>query len=1250
MIKVMGKCIKWTSISLTSILLLLIALLGFVLFTNLGLNTVLWGAEKALPQLKVESTTGALLPSFTLNNVQFKDDALHIDTKVEKLALAINPRCLLDPKLCVDRIAIHGLELAFTELPAASPEGVEPTPPVTSVKTPLPIVINRIALSDIKLNILGHEIEWSLFSSALSMQGEQLTVSPTLFNDLKVKLAESIEEPPSDTVEPEPVTNTAIELPEVWIPLQIVLERFDLNRFTLEQETPVVVHHLGLEARVGQHAVDVSTLELDMPQASANLAAQVELKDGYPLQLTLDAQVKETDLAGQALSLKAQGSVAKLQLDSQFSELIEAKLSGEIQPLEPALPFDLLLEQGQVQWPLTGKSDYQATIEQFQADGSLDGFNVLLKGEADGKEIPELAIDLQGKGTTEQIELERLALSTLGGKLNGVVKVNWKNLVNWQAEVALQDIQPGLQWPEAEGKISGSLITTGELTEAGGWAIELPKLDIEGILREYPLDVQGQLSASDRSATGEPQLKTSGLSLAHGVNSIEAQGELDKQWDMGVVIHFPELVKSIPQLKGAVMGNIQLSGPSKEPEVAIALNVDNIDWNNEATLESLSLNGSVVPLPKPQADLVLKANNLTYQDQSVQSIDLTVNGGEKQHTVTLDVISDIVSASLAISGELIQTPSIIWDGSLDRVKITTEQGPWQLNQPVAIKADVDKQLADVQAHCWQQAGSSVCLDEDVRAGQSGAAKLSINQFDFEQIKTFLPNETQLQGIVNATAEAKWSEQGEPEVTVSLDMPKGQVVQQVGEPITLGWESVVLNAQLKDNQLNADFTLDVTENGDLSGTVALPDILAEDRMIDAAIQLTTFHLDFLEPILGEYSLLKAQLESDLKVQGSLMHPQVFGQFSVDGVQVKGDVTPVDINDGRIVVDFDGYSAKLDADIETPDGHLDLEGAGDWQDLQAWHSNVRIFADELMVEIPPMVKVKVVPDMTIEVTPELAKITGDIALPWGRIVVEDLPPSAVGVSSDQVILNKDLEPVNEDAVPFDVVTNINISIGDDFKLSAFGLEGELVGKLNVTQKDQGPFITGEVNIVDGTYQSFGQDLLIEEGKILMNGPADQPYVAINAVRNPDNTQDDVTAGIRVTGPATEPTIEIYSDPAMPQANALSYILRGQDIDGESSGSMTTTLIGLSLAKSGKVVGEIGEAFGVQDLQLDTAGSGDDSQVTVSGYILPGLQVKYGVGIFNSLGEFTVRYRLMQDLYIEAVSGLDSAVDLLYKFEFE
>ncbi|MCW0468695.1 hypothetical protein OH492_03265 [Vibrio chagasii] len=32
-------------------------------------------------------------------------------------------------------------------------------------------------------------------------------------------------------------------------------------------------------------------------------------------------------------------------------------------------------------------------------------------------------------------------------------------------------------------------------------------------------------------------------------------------------------------------------------------------------------------------------------------------------------------------------------------------------------------------------------------------------------------------------------------------------------------------QLKDNKLDADFKLDVSDNGDLSGTVSLPDVLA-----------------------------------------------------------------------------------------------------------------------------------------------------------------------------------------------------------------------------------------------------------------------------------------------------------------------------------------------------------------------------------------------------------------------------------------
>lgn len=44
-----------------------------------------------------------------------------------------------------------------------------------------------------------------------------------------------------------------------------------------------------------------------------------------------------------------------------------------------------------------------------------------------------------------------------------------------------------------------------------------------------------------------------------------------------------------------------------------------------------------------------------------------------------------------------------------------------------------------------------------------------------------------------------------------------------------------------------------------------------------------------------------------------------------------------------------------------------------------------------------------------------------------------------------------------------------------------------------------------------------------------------------------------------------------------------------------------------------------------------------------------MKYGVGIFDSLATLTLRYRVIPRLYVEAVSGVDQALDLLYSFEF-
>ncbi|MDE1231089.1 translocation/assembly module TamB domain-containing protein [Vibrio aestuarianus] len=1251
MTKAMLKITKWIATILSVLLMVfLIAIIG-LLFTNAGLNVLLWGAQQAVPQLQVATTQGALFPRFTLNQVAFIDDDLHLDLKAKRVTLAVNANCLFEPALCVQELAVIGLDFAMPELPPESDETqVVESEPVTAISTPVPITIGRVVLNDIKLDILGNKIAWQSFSSNASMFGNRLKIGKTSWNDIQLSLAPNEAEsamPTAAESERQPIV-----LPDVTIPLQVELMRFDINNFTLQQAEPIVVNHLGLVANAYQHNVSLKALELDLPLLVANLKADVRLQGEYPLNLSLKSTIKQAEANGQTVALDAFGSVNDLTLDAKFGGLAQATLHAQLSPLDPELPFDIVLDDVQAQWPLIGQGDYFISVPTLKTQGSLQGYNLTLQTQLKGKDLPDVSLDVAGKGTLEQIALESLLVETLGGSVRGQAMANWQAPINWQAALTMQDIQPGLQWSEAEGVISGKLETSGELTSQGGWKVALPLLDIDGTLRDYPLNIEGQLDASDPTGNGEFQVSTSGLTLAHGPNQITAKGVLDKNWRMGLSVDFPDLAKSVPDLAGKLIGDIQLGGDLKQPKIKLRLDADSLAWQKEATLQHVTLQGDVIPLPTPQAKIRLQARQLEYQQHSVESLDLNFAGTQQQHTLSLDMVSDLLSTSLAISGAFEDKPAMIWKGALDSVQFSTQQGPWELNQVTPIVVNVDKQQATIAAHCWLQNDSSLCLDKEATVGQNGAAQLSINQFDFKQISMFVPAETEIQGQADANITAKWAENSTPQAQATLNLSKGHVTQHLEHPVTLGWESVSLETNLDQNKLLAQWLLDVTDNGDISGQLTVPNVIAKDKTIDGTLKLSTFNLDFLKPIIGEYSQVKSNITTDLTFNGPMLHPKVIGSLVVDEMLIKGDISPVDVNSGRLAVDFNGYQAALNAAIQTPDGELDLVGDADWQRLEDWHANLRVFAEELMVDLPPMVKIKVVPDMTINVKPTLAKITGNINLPWGRILVEELPSSAVSVSKDQVILDASLQPIDDfNAIPFNIETDINISIGDDFKLNAFGLQGGLIGRLNVAQKDKGPFITGEINIKDGSYRSFGQDLVIEEGKILMNGPADQPYVSIKAIRNPDNTADDVIAGVKVTGPADEPEVSIFSEPAMPQANALSYLLRGQDIDGEAGGNaMTTALIGLSLAKSGRVVGEIGQAFGVQDLQLDTAGTGDDSQVTVSGYILPGLQVKYGVGIFSSVGEFTVRYRLMQDLYLEAVSGLDSAVDILYQFEFD
>ena len=159
--------------------------------------------------------------------------------------------------------------------------------------------------------------------------------------------------------------------------------------------------------------------------------------------------------------------------------------------------------------------------------------------------------------------------------------------------------------------------------------------------------------------------------------------------------------------------------------------------------------------------------------------------------------------------------------------------------------------------------------------------------------------------------------------------------------------------------------------------------------------------------------------------------------------------------------------------------------------------------------------------------------------------------------------------------------------------------------------------------------------------------RPYLDIEAIRK----TGDVVAGIRLSGSAEQPTTQIFSEPAMSQEQALSYLVLGRPLSttGEDNNMLAQAALGLGLMGSAGVTSDIAKDLGIQDFELDTQGSGTNTAVVASGKISEKLSLRYGVGVFEPASTIALRYLLSKKVYLEVASGVASSLDIFYKRDF-
>ena len=162
-----------------------------------------------------------------------------------------------------------------------------------------------------------------------------------------------------------------------------------------------------------------------------------------------------------------------------------------------------------------------------------------------------------------------------------------------------------------------------------------------------------------------------------------------------------------------------------------------------------------------------------------------------------------------------------------------------------------------------------------------------------------------------------------------------------------------------------------------------------------------------------------------------------------------------------------------------------------------------------------------------------------------------------------------------------------LGDDVRIDGYGLTGRLGGAIEITEKPGEPTVaTGELRVVEGVYEAYGQQLEIETGRVVFaGGPITEPGVDIRAVRRP---AEGIVVGARVRGRLAAPELSLFSEPPMPQQEQLSYLVLGRPLDDASaseSSAMSSAALALGLRGGNFVSERINKNLGLDSFGIET-----------------------------------------------------------------
>lgn len=825
------------------------------------------------------------------------------------------------------------------------------------------------------------------------------------------------------------------------------------------------------------------------------------------------------------------------------------------------------------------------------------------------------------------------------GLLSATGRISYGAGIEWDVQVSGRDIDPGVILPDVPGRLALDLRARGALPPEDALRAELEMSELSGTLRGQPLDGVATV------ALNGTRVQIDRLELGVGANRLTASGSIDELLDLSLMLDAPELDRILPDLAGRVRLDASLGGMLESPTIRARGEGAGLRLG-ELGLDTFSLQLDAGLDPEAPAELALRLSGLRAGATTIAELRADAEGRASAHRMTLTVdAADLGRAELRAAGgyDLERTR---WDGQLERLDLSQPlAGDWTLQQPASLTAGPDR--ARLGELCIGREQSRICADGEWDATAGARGQASIRDLDLAWLSAFLPPETGIDGRLDARAQATLDTDARLRAELVVPPTAGTLRFELadGTPQAVPYSELRLAVRVDDRSVDADAGLSFLEDGELNANVRLrPD--GETYRIDGQIRAGLESLGWVGAWSPAIQNVQGRLLADIELGGLLNAPLVSGGIRLEEAGVTIPEAGVELEVPLLQAEVvSAEEMRLAGEIRSGGEALTLEGEMGFRD-QRPQAEIRVRGERFLAVDRPDIRARVSPDLTVSFVPERLTVRGEVRVPSALIRPPDLPPGSITVSRDEVIVGEEVTPGT--GLPVDI--RIRVILGDDVRFDGFDLEARVTGDLDVIVLPDRPLqVFGNVEIPEGRYEAWGQDLTLERGLVIFQGPVENPLLDLRAVRRVPAYN--VVVGVEIGGTPDALQSRVTSEPPMDDTEAMAFLLTGRPLSGagEREGNLIAgAAAAWGLEQAGLITQRLGSELGL-DVQLDADDGLDQSALTIGTYLSPRLLLRYSIGLFDGSNRITLRYELTRSLSVETTSGADGqGIDLIYRIE--